>query len=171
MPAFTPHKSVNSPVLRFRRAPNVYLLKDGTVVEGGSPHQDVISKTFLFGHEPTGVSDKEAEILTTYGFDLIPDTILWHSFRAPSTGAAFNLTIGVNNGPYARGIGEYHGAEAEFTVFTENTRITGRSVKWFPNMDKIDFHYVLKNPVQHRVEVVLRNKTFELPPYVARWEP
>ena len=169
MPSFTPYKSVNSPALRFNRAPNIYLLKDGSIVEGGSPREDLIDQAFLFGHEPSGVSDAQAQRLLDYGFDLIPDEPMWHEFKAPFIGSAFNLTVGVNQGAYSRGISDYLGAEATFTVWCGTEKVVERSVPWLKNVDKLDFSYVLNDVQSHKVEVVLWNKSFRLDPYVAEW--
>jgi len=169
MPSFTPYKSVQSPRLRFNRAPNVFLLKDGTIVESGSPHENTVSKVFLFGHEPSGVSNDEAKLLIDYGFSLIPDGVMWHEIKAPILGSGFTITVGVNDGPFARGVSDYLGAFADFTVLCENNVVRKRPVQWFPADKEIRFQYILDSVRPHRVEVVLRNNAFSLDPYVVEW--
>jgi len=169
MPSFTPYKSVNSPALRFNRAPNIYLLKDGSIVEGGSPHEDLIDRVFFFGHEPSGVSDAQARRLLDYGFDLIPDAPMWHEFKPPFMGSSFGLIVGVNQGPFARGVRDFFGADAHFTVWCGVEKIVEREIPWLKNVDKLQFSYVLDRVQSHRVEVVLRNKSFQTDPYVAEW--
>lgn len=169
MPYFTPTKAVKSPIQRMirglRRAPNVFLLKDGTIIEGGSPHEDTVSRAFLFGHEPIGVSDREAKLLLDYGFDLIPDTVMGHKFDRHSK-VSWKITLKVSGGDYARGCDADAEAWADFTVRAGDDVIAQRSVPWFFRENQIQFGYFIDN-VDHEVEVVLRNSALAQEPYTA----
>ena len=169
MPYFTPMKAVKSPMQRMirglRRAPNVFLLKDGAIVEGGFPHEDTVSRAFLFGHEPVGVSDREAKLLLDYGFDLIPDTVMGHKFDRHSK-VSWKITLKVSGGDYARGCDADREAWADFTVRAGDDVIAQRSVPWFFRENQIQFGYFIDN-VDHEVEVVLRNSALAQEPYTA----
>lgn len=168
MPSFIPTRPVNHAALGVVRnrvgVPNVFMLNDGQIVEGGNPHESTVHKSFMVGHEPVGVSDHEAKLLIDAGYHLRPDSITAHSLQR--YGKSFALTLMVPDSDYARGCKSFAEAYADCTVIVDGNIDYMRRVPWFFRDKTIEFGYILNDNVDHRIEIVLRNEIIALDPYV-----